>query len=459
MKLRVPHTPIRVPGFRFAGVRCGLKENRKRDIGLIASDVPAVAAGAFTTNRVKAAPVIIGLERLAGGRLQAIVVNSGNANAYTGRNGLTVARAMCAVVARELRIDEQLVIPSSTGRIGVPLPRRTVESGARAACRQLSPDGFHAALEGMMTTDAFPKFAADGLVIDGREVVIAGMTKGAGMIAPKMTPTGGAHATNLTYVLTDAAVSVSALRRVLQVALPQSFNAIVVDGDTSTNDTIVLMANGVARNPRLTPAARGFPAFCGAVTRLLTSLARMIVKDGEGATKVIDIRVHGARSVRDAERVADAIARSPLCKTAFFGGRPVRRTDRLRRRIQWRRVRSRQAGRLPRRRPGGAPRPRGRQPHRAPRHGRRAPAGIHPDHAPARRRRRRPSDHVGSQPGLRALQLRVSDMSSGWPIGDHRGSANRVDRPSSSRANKWISECTRSDPGRARTAHRRYRSL
>ena len=322
MKLRVPHTPIRVPGFRFAGVRCGLKENRKRDIGLIASDVPAVAAGAFTTNRVKAAPVIIGLERLAGGRLQAIVVNSGNANAYTGRNGLTVARAMCAVVARELRIDEQLVIPSSTGRIGVPLPRRTVESGARAACRQLSPDGFHAALEGMMTTDAFPKFAADGLVIDGREVVIAGMTKGAGMIAPKMTPTGGAHATNLTYVLTDAAVSVSALRRVLQVALPQSFNAIVVDGDTSTNDTIVLMANGVARNPRLTPAARGFPAFCGAVTRLLTSLARMIVKDGEGATKVIDIRVHGARSVRDAERVADAIARSPLCKTAFFGGDP-----------------------------------------------------------------------------------------------------------------------------------------
>ncbi len=322
MKVDVSNVPVRVPGFRFAGVRCGLKESRKRDVGLIVSDLPAAAAAAFTTNRVEAAPVLIGIERLTRGRLQAIVVNSGNANAYTGRPGLSVARAMCAVVARELDIDEQLVIPSSTGRIGVLLPRRTVERGVRSACRQLSADGFHAALEGMMTTDAFPKFAADGLVIDGREVVIAGMTKGAGMIAPKMTRRGGGHATNLTYVLTDAAVSAPGLRRILDVALPQSFNAIVVDGDTSTNDTIVLLANGIAGNPRLTPAAREFPAFCAAVTRLLTHLARMIVKDGEGATKVIDVRVHGARSVSDAQRVADAIARSPLCKTAFFGGDP-----------------------------------------------------------------------------------------------------------------------------------------
>jgi glutamate N-acetyltransferase / amino-acid N-acetyltransferase len=320
MKLRVRQVPIRVPGFRFAGVRCGLKESGKRDVALIASDVPAAAAAAFTTNRVKAAPVLIGIERAGRGRLQAIVVNSGNANAYTGRDGLSVAREMCAIVAAELGIDQRLVIPSSTGRIGVLMPRARVRRGVRAACRSLSGSGFYDALEGMMTTDAFPKFATEGLVIDGREITIVGMTKGAGMIAPRMTFTG--HATNLTYVLTDAAVTTAALRRALQVALPQSFNAIVVDGDTSTNDTAVLMANGVAANAPLTPASRAFTSFAAAVTRVMGALARMVVKDGEGGTKVIDIRVHGARNVRDAARVADTLARSPLCKTAFFGGDP-----------------------------------------------------------------------------------------------------------------------------------------
>ena len=319
MIVRVRRVPIRVPGFRFAGVRCGLKDSRKRDVAVIASDVPAAAAAAFTTNRVKAAPVLVGLERAAAGRLQALVINSGNANAYTGRDGLAVAREMCAIVARELGINERLVIPSSTGRIGVPVPRRRVRQGVRDASRQLSPDGFHEALEGIMTTDAFPKFATEGLVVDGREVTIVGMTKGAGMIAPCMTL---AHATNLTYVLTDAEATPAALRRVLTVALPQSFNAAIVDGDTSTNDTLVLMANGLAGNRQLTTSSRAFPEFCAAVTRILIRLARMVVKDGEGATKLIDIHVRGARTVRDAERVADAIARSPLCKAAFFGGDP-----------------------------------------------------------------------------------------------------------------------------------------
>jgi glutamate N-acetyltransferase / amino-acid N-acetyltransferase len=320
MKIPVQPTPIRVPGFRFAGVRCGIKENGKRDVALIVADVPATAAAAFTTNRVKAAPVLVGMERAQAGRLQAIIVNSGNANAYTGRDGLVMARRMCALVATQLGIGEPLVIPSSTGRIGVPLPRRRIETGVRAACRQLAPGAFHDALEGIMTTDAFPKFATEGLVIDGREITIAGMTKGAGMIAPQMAL--AAHATNLTYVLTDAAVSVTALRRALRVALPQTFNAIVVDGDTSTNDTAVLLANGVAGNRQVTPTAKAFPELCGAITRVMQALARMIVKDGEGATKVIDIRVHGARTARDATRVADTIARSPLCKTAFYGGDP-----------------------------------------------------------------------------------------------------------------------------------------
>ncbi|MFI5366653.1 MAG: bifunctional ornithine acetyltransferase/N-acetylglutamate synthase, partial [Candidatus Binatia bacterium] len=167
MKLRVRQVPIRVPGFRFAGVRCGLKESGKRDLALIVSDVPAVAAAAFTTNRVKAAPVLVGIERAGRGRLQAIVVNSGNANAYTGRDGLAAAREMCAIVGNEIGIDERLVIPSSTGRIGVRMPRARVRRGVRAACRSLAANGFHEALEGMMTTDAFPKFATEGLVVDG----------------------------------------------------------------------------------------------------------------------------------------------------------------------------------------------------------------------------------------------------------------------------------------------------
>ncbi len=320
MKLSVQPVPIRVPGFRFAGVRCGLKESGGRDVALICSDAPAAAAAAFTTNRVKAAPVLVGMERAASGRLQAVVVNSGNANAFTGRAGVAVARDMCAVVAAELRLDPALVLPSSTGRIGVPLPRERVLAGVRAACRALSPDAFHEALEGMMTTDAFPKFATEVVTVGGRSVTVAGMTKGAGMIAPRMAL--AKHATNLTYVLTDAAAFPTALRRMLRAALPHSFNAIVVDGDSSTNDTIVLMANGMARNPPVAPGSRDFSRLCDVVTRVMQRLARLVVKDGEGATKVVDVKVKGARDLRDAERAADTIARSPLCKTAFFGSDP-----------------------------------------------------------------------------------------------------------------------------------------
>ena len=323
MKIRVQRTPVRLAGFRFAGACCGLKESGGRDIAVICSDVPAAAAAAFTTNRVQAAPVLVGLERIRTGRLQAIVVNSGNANAYTGREGLAAAREMCPVAARELGINERLVIPSSTGRIGVPLPRDRVRRGVRTACKVLSAGGFHHALEGMITTDAFPKFATDTIRLGGTVVTVVGMAKGAGMIAPRMTPAGNAaHATLLAYILTDGAASPAALRRTLALALPRSFNAVIVDGDTSTNDTVVLMANGRAGNPVLTPASRGFGGFTEAVTGIMERLARMVVKDGEGASKVIDITVRGARDRRDAARVAEAIARSPLCKTAFFGGDP-----------------------------------------------------------------------------------------------------------------------------------------
>jgi len=315
VKTTVSRRPVRVPGFRFAGVRCGLKEDGKRDVALIVSDRPAAAAGAFTRNRVRAAPVRIGQERLRAGRLQAIVINSGNANAYTGPSGDAVARAMTATVARALGIPEALVVPSSTGKIGVPLPRARVLRGVRAACRALDTAGFAAALEGMMTTDAFPKFAVERVTLGGRRVTIAAMAKGAGMIAPNM-------ATLLTYVLTDACVSRAGARQALRRALPDSFNAIVVDGDTSTNDTAILLANGVAGNAEIGPDSRAFPAFAAAVARAMRTVARLVVKDGEGATKVVDIRVRGAASDREAARVADTIARSPLCKTAFYGGDP-----------------------------------------------------------------------------------------------------------------------------------------
>ncbi len=320
MKLDVVQTPIRVDGFRFAGVKAGIKQSGQRDVAVLFSERPAHVAAAFTSNRVKAAPVLVGLERAGAGRLQAIVVNSGNANAFTGRAGLLAARTMCRLAARELGISETLVIPSSTGRIGVPLPMASIEAGIRAACQALSADGFHSALEGIMTTDAFPKFDVERITLGGRSVTLAGMTKGAGMIAPRMRLVP--QATNLTYVMTDAAVSAPALRKALARALPDSFNAIVVDGDTSTNDTAVLLANGFAGNPSIHGQSKDFEKFGRAVSRLMQRLSRMVVKDGEGATRVVDIRVRGARTVREAERAADAVARSPLCKAAFFGGDP-----------------------------------------------------------------------------------------------------------------------------------------
>jgi glutamate N-acetyltransferase/amino-acid N-acetyltransferase len=318
MKVRTERTAIVVPGFRFGAATCGLKPSKKRDIGLIVSDVPATAVGAFTSNRVRSAPVEIGQQRIRRGVVQAVLVNSGNANAYTGARGRRVALEMCRLAAKRLGIDERHVIPSATGRIGVQLPLASVRRGVASACRDLSRDGFHRALEGIMTTDAFPKFALEGMVLDGREVTIAGMAKGAGMIAPRMA----LHATLLSYVLTDARVSRQALHRALALALPQSFNAVVVDGDCSTSDTALLLANGVAGNRVLKPSGTAFFEFAGAVGRVMRSLARMVVKDAEGGTKVVDIAVRGARTVEDAERVADTIARSPLCKTAFFGGDP-----------------------------------------------------------------------------------------------------------------------------------------
>ena len=315
MKITVKKSPILIPGFRFSGVSCGLKPSGKKDLSLLVSDVPATAVAAFTTNKVKAAPVAVGEERLRAGRLQAIVVNSGNANASTAQPGLKLARDTCALVGRELAIEAQLVLPSSTGVIGVLPDWKKMQTGISAAAAALSSRGFWNAVAGIMTTDAFPKVATRQVTLNGRTLTIAGMAKGAGMINPNM-------ATMLCYVCTDAAVSRVALQQVLNQTLPDSFNAISVDGDTSTNDTLVLLANGQVGNREITPRSRGYAAFRDAVREVLCSLARMCVKDGEGATKVVDIYVNGAKNRADAEKVARSIAYSPLVKTAFFGGDP-----------------------------------------------------------------------------------------------------------------------------------------
>lgn len=315
MRVHVEKRPVVVPGFRFAGVACGIKPSGKKDVALIVSDVPGAAAAAFTTNKAPGAPVILGRERLKAGRLQAVVVNSGIANVSTGEAGLRLANDTCALVGTTLGIAEKLVLPSSTGKIGVLPPWEKLRPGVVSACDALSPRGFWRALSGMMTTDAFPKAATRSLVIGGKTVTVAGMAKGAGMINPNM-------ATMLCYVLTDARVELLALRKILANTLTDSFNAISVDGDTSTSDTVVLLANGVADNRAVRAAGRDFQLLQAAVDDVLRELSRLVVTDGEGATRVVDIFVRGARTATDAEKVARAVAHSPLVKTAFYGGDP-----------------------------------------------------------------------------------------------------------------------------------------
>ena len=307
--------PSGVPGFRFAGVACGIKESGRKDLALIVSERPAAAAAVFTKNRIKSPTVVSGRKRVARGLIQAVVANSGNANACTGPGGLRDSEAMCAEAARHLGIDAQHALPSSTGIIGVPLPTDKIQRGIADAAAGLSPDGLQDAAEAIMTTDNAPKTAASQCRIGGRAVHVAGIAKGAGMIAPNM-------ATMLCYVLTDADIAPAALRPMLRRAADQTFHAITVDGDTSTNDTLLVLANGVAGNPRITRGGEGEEVLERALTRVMKELALKIVADGEGAKKVVEIRVDGARTVTEARRVAFTVANSKLVKTAFFGEDP-----------------------------------------------------------------------------------------------------------------------------------------
>ncbi|MGQ5710213.1 bifunctional glutamate N-acetyltransferase/amino-acid acetyltransferase ArgJ [Desulforudis sp. DRI-14] len=298
-------------GFRASGVSAGIKKSKK-DLALLVSDVPAGVAGVFTTNQVKAAPLLVTMPRVASGKAQAIIINSGNANACNGREGLDDARVMGSLCARALGLPEEMVLVSSTGVIGQRLPMDRIASGIPLAVAELRTTGGTAAAEAIMTTDTVPKQAAVSFTLGGARVTLGGMAKGSGMIHPNM-------ATMLAFVTTDAAVAPGALQRAVRNAVEVSFNMISVDGDTSTNDMLVVMANGLAGNEPLEPGSAGYAVFQRALDEVCIRLAKAIARDGEGATTLLEVRVVGAPTARDARLAARAICSSNLVKAAVFG--------------------------------------------------------------------------------------------------------------------------------------------
>jgi len=306
---------ISVPGFLANGVSVGIKDGGKKDLGLIYSTVPAKVAALFTKNTFKAAPVLIDAERIKRGIAQAIITNSGYANAATGKEGMVDALAVSAATARQLKISEEHILVCSTGVIGKRLPVKKIETGIGKLVKGLNEFGIEDAEAAMMTTDKYPKIAIRKGIVGAKDITICGIAKGAGMIEPNM-------ATLLTYVMTDALIDAKALNTVFHQVIDSTFNAISVDGCMSTNDTAIILANGLAGNNPLERAQARLQRFREMLTDVLAELSSAVVKDGEGATKFITIDVDGAKSKSDARRVAYSIANSNLVKTAFFGEDP-----------------------------------------------------------------------------------------------------------------------------------------
>src|SRR6266850_2604341 len=343
-------------GFLAAGVFCDIKrlgtgkgsqKGNKRDLALIVSEVPATVAAMFTTNQVCAAPVKVCVERVKRGRAQAIVVNSGNANACTGKQGMKDAIEMAGFTERALNLPKSLVLVGSTGRIGVTLPMDNIRAGIIEAAVELGSTADHAAAaaEAIMTSDTRSKQLAVEFKVGGKIVRVGGMCKGAGMIQPGMSATGERpaaiplHATMLCFITTDAAVEKSALQIALREAVAHSFNRITVDGDMSTNDTVIVLANGMAgrANSKLQTSnskkgigqsfmidrkSAGFVMFQAALSHVCLELAKMIVRDGEGVSRFVTVRVNGAKTFADADAAARAVANSALVKTSWHGGDP-----------------------------------------------------------------------------------------------------------------------------------------
>jgi len=326
-------------GFLTGGVFCDIKKlgtgkgsdkGQKRDLALIVSEVPAAVAGLYTTNQVCAAPVKICLARMKKGVGHAIVVNSGNANACTGKQGMKDAEAMASTAGGELNMAPSTIFVGSTGRIGVTMPMDNVKRGILAAAKVLGNSIEHAAhaAEAIMTSDSRPKQVAIEFSLGGKTVRIGGMCKGAGMIQPGMSATGHRpaamplHATMLGFVTTDAAVDSKVLQTALNEAVAQSFNRITVDGDMSTNDTVLVLANGLAGNKKFGAKSPEFKTFQTALNHVCLELAKMIVRDGEGVHRIVTVRVTGAKNMADADAAARAVGNSPLVKTSWHGGDP-----------------------------------------------------------------------------------------------------------------------------------------
>lgn len=304
-------------GFHAAGVAAEIKYKGRNDVALLVADAPCAAAAVFTTNKVAAAPVVYDRAVVKGGRIQAILANSGCANACTGEEGLKDAKLSALVTAGELGIDPKHVLVASTGVIGRRLPMDRLLAGMKAAVKALGRTAAHglAAEKAVMTTDTCPKEACATVVIGGKKVTVGGMAKGSGMIEPDM-------ATMLGFITTDAAVSPAMLRRALTLAIARSFNRLVVDGDESTNDSVFLLASGAAGNAPITRGGADFDLFRAALETVCIALVRQMARDGEGATKFVTVTVRGAKSEKDAARAARAVAKSPLAKTSWFGKDP-----------------------------------------------------------------------------------------------------------------------------------------
>jgi glutamate N-acetyltransferase/amino-acid N-acetyltransferase len=304
-----------VPGFLAGGIAAGIKPSGKKDLALVHSSTPARVAAVFTTNQVKGAPVIVSAEHARGGVAQAILASSGCANVCTGEQGLRDAREMTRIVADLLRITPQHVLIAATGVIGSPLPMDRIRPSLPKLVKALSPQGGRAAAEAIMTTDTRPKEAALRVEVSGRPITLGGMAKGVGMIEPHL-------ATMFCFITTDAVIARDALAGITRRAVDRSFNRITIDGDQSTSDTVAVLANGLAENAALERGSRGLRQFARGLEALTERLARMLVADGEGATKVVTVTVRGAASRRDAIMAARSVANSPLVKTAINGQDP-----------------------------------------------------------------------------------------------------------------------------------------
>lgn len=311
MKILENKTITDVPYFKAIGIHCGVKKKRK-DLCILYSEKKAVAAGTFTTNKVKAAPVVLNMENIKSCNTQAIVINSGNANACTGDEGLNNAYTMATTAADCLGLSPKEVLIGSTGIIGVPLPMDIIIPGIKKACDSLSYTGGESAAEAIMTTDTFTKKITVEIEIDGKNVLISGISKGSGMIHPNM-------ATMLSFVVSDVNISKEMLSKTLKDSVEDSYNMISVDGDTSTNDMVIAMANGSAQNSLIDNENDDFIKFKEALDFVNKELAKMIAMDGEGATKLIEVSLYNAKTVKGAKSCAKSVISSSLVKSAFFG--------------------------------------------------------------------------------------------------------------------------------------------